>query len=135
MYVFRAGLYCAVVFVIAHTINIMGAGGEEGRLVDLVGACFESPRPPLQRGSLSHEAVEIGHGLLKFGAVGLGVVVLVEQFGEHEVGVMAVVFRGRAGIETGNEARQGGVGLLPHQAVDGQQFGRRRFGRLNDLDR
>ena len=29
MYVFRAGLYCAVVFVIAHTINIMGAGGEE----------------------------------------------------------------------------------------------------------
>lgn len=72
---------------------------------------------------------------MKFGAVGLGVVVLVEQFGEQEVGVMAVVFRGRAGIETGNEARQGGVGLLLHQAVDGQQFGRRRFGRLNDLQR
>ena len=49
----------------------------------------------------------------------MGVVVLVEQLGEQEVGVMVVVFRGRAGIETGNEARQGTVGLLPHQAVDG----------------
>ena len=65
----------------------------------------------------------------------MGVVVLVEQFGKQEVGVMAVVFRGRAGIETGNEARQGGVGLLPHQAVDDQQFWRRRFGRLNDFGR
>ena len=78
-----------------------------------------------------HEAVEIGHRMLQFGAVGLGVVVLVEQFGGQQVGIMVVV-GGRdvarrvstLGVKPGQQSHQRAVGPRPHQAVDGLQLGR-----------
>ena len=109
-----AGGHHAVHFIIARSVDVMGAGVEEGEVVADLGADYR------------HQRVEIRFTLEQLVAICLRIVVLIEQLGKQQVEVMSI-----KGIEAVDgvvcvevlQLDKSAVGLAPQQAIDGGHRG------------